>query len=87
MAKVEVYTSVFCAACDRAKELLTRKGIPFDEIEVSANAEKTREMTARSNGRRTVPQIFVGGEYVGGFQELYRLECQGRLDEKLGIAK
>jgi glutaredoxin 3 len=86
MTEVEIYSSAFCAYCDQAKALLERKGVAFTEIDVSMNAEKAREMIERTGGRRSVPQIFVGGKYVGDFQTLYALDREGKLDELLGIA-
>lgn len=81
---VEIYTTPFCGYCHAAKRLLARKAVAFSEIDVSADAEQRRRMTARATGRRTVPQIFIGGAHVGGFDELCALERAGRLDPLLG---
>ena len=66
--------------------LLENKGIDYNEISVDGEPEKREEMVKRSNGVTSVPQIFIGGEHVGGCDDLYALESQGLLDEKLGIA-
>jgi len=87
MKSVEIYSSTFCGPCNRAKELLTRKGVAYTEIDISADAGKRREMTDRSGGRTSVPQIFIGGAHVGGFQDLLELDRRGRLDEMLGLAR
>jgi glutaredoxin 3 len=86
MTDVEIYSSMFCGFCNRAKELLAAKGVAFTEFDVSLDAGKRREMLARSGGRRTVPQIFIGGRHVGGWNELSGLERKGELDRLLGIA-
>ncbi|MGB8274817.1 MAG: glutaredoxin 3 [Alphaproteobacteria bacterium] len=83
MRQVEIYTRVLCAYCHRAKKLLGAKNVPFVEYDVTMDAEKRREMVARSGGRTTMPQIFVGGEHVGDSEELLRLEREGRLDRIL----
>lgn len=83
MAKVEVYTTTFCPFCVRAKTLLKRKGIEFDEIDVSDDDELREKMVELAGGRRTVPEIFVNGKIVGGFDELRALDDAGKLDELL----
>jgi glutaredoxin 3 len=83
MAKIEIYTTPFCPFCSRAKALLTRKGIAFDEIDVTMVPGARDEMVSRSGGRRTVPQIFIDGDGIGGSDELYALDSQGDLDRKL----
>jgi len=85
MTRIEIYTTMFCGYCARAKKLLEHKGVAFVEIDVSMDADKRREMAERSGGRRTVPQIFVGGAHIGDSQELHALERAGRLDSILGI--
>jgi glutaredoxin 3 len=82
MVDVVVYTSVPCPYCVQAKRLLDRKGVPYREIDVSGDAEKRAEMM-RASGRRTVPQIFIAEQSVGGFEELYELEQSGQLDALL----
>ena len=83
MARIEIYTTRFCAYCQSAKALLTRKGLTFSEIDVTGDHEGRNQMVQRANGRMTVPQIFVGATHVGGFDELYRLERAGKLDPLL----
>jgi len=83
MAAVEIYTILYCPYCQEAKELLSRKGVSFNEIDVSGNRERRKEMIQRANGRSTYPQIFIGAIHVGGFDELYALDEAGRLDALL----
>lgn len=80
--QVVLYTTRFCPYCTRARALLVRKGVEFNDIPVDADPERRAEMQARS-GRRTVPQIWIGDYHVGGFDELAALEREGRLDELL----
>lgn len=80
MKPVEIYTSPLCGFCHAAKRLLKQKGVEFHEIDVLANAKRKPEMIKRANGKRTVPQIFVGNVHVGGCDDLYELERQGKLD-------
>jgi glutaredoxin 3 len=86
MPKIELYTTPICPYCHAAKELLERKGAAFTEINVMGNAEKRQEMIARSGGRMTVPQIFIGPTHVGGCDDLYDLENDGKLDPLLAAA-
>ena len=81
MAHVIVYSKAYCPYCDRAKQLLTHKGINFEEIRVDLEPNKLEEMLAISEGRRTVPQIFINGKGIGGFDDLWALEQQGQLDK------
>lgn len=83
MKPVEIYTSPFCGYCHAAKRLLTSKGVDFLEIDVMVTPERRAEMVQRANGGRTVPQIFIGGEHVGGCDELHALERAGKLDALL----
>ncbi len=83
MKNVEIYTSPFCGFCHAAKRLLTDKGVTFTEIDVSRDPAQRQTMMQRSNGGRTVPQIFIGQTHVGGCDELYSLERSGRLDPLL----
>jgi glutaredoxin 3 len=78
MAKVEIYTTKTCPYCVRAKDLLTRKKIPFVEIDVSDDMVQRQEME-RLSGRRTVPQVFINGQSIGGCDDLYALEAAGKL--------
>lgn len=86
MARVEIYSTLFCPYCARAKSLLAKKGVDFINIDVIEDTSRRAEMVERSGGRQTVPQIFIDGEHIGGSDELYALERAGGLDAKLGIA-
>jgi glutaredoxin 3 len=86
MAKVEIYSTMWCGYCARARALLQRKGVAFEDIDVDADGDKRDEMIQRAGGRRTVPQIFIDGRHVGGSDELAALERAGKLDALLGIA-
>lgn len=77
---IRVYSTAFCSYCERAKALLTRKGLPFSEIRVDEDPASRDEMLRQSGGRRTVPQIFIGERHVGGFDDLYALDRNGELD-------
>ena len=79
MKTVEIYTTPSCSYCQAAKRLLTRKGAAFTEIDVSGNAALRTEMTRRSGGGQTVPQIFIGGHHAGGCDDLHALDHAGRL--------
>ena len=83
MANVEIYTKTGCPYCARAKALLDGKGVRYEETEISGNPAGREEMLGRANGRTTVPQIFIGGEHVGGSDDLAALEGAGRLDAML----
>jgi len=78
-----MYTTPICPYCVRAKALLGKKGVPIEEIDVLSNDAARQEMLSKSNGMRTVPQIFVGDTHVGGFDELYALDKAGKLDPLL----
>ncbi len=84
MAKIEIYTTMFCGYCARAKKLLESKGAPYTEIGVDMDPEGRRAMVARANGRTTVPQIFIDGTHIGGSDELAALDRAGKLDPLLG---
>ena len=79
MVKIEVYTTMMCPYCYRAKKLLSQHGADFTEIDVMADQDRRREMIQRAGGRRTVPQIFINGTHVGGCEELYALDAAGKL--------
>jgi len=83
MKPVEIYTSPMCGYCHAAKRLLTQKGVEFTEIDVWATPERKPEMIQRAKGGRTVPQIFIGEDHVGGCDELHELERAGKLDALL----
>jgi len=80
---IEIYTSPYCGYCTRAKSLLSRKGVGFKEIDVSDGGGRRAEMSQRSGGRHTVPQIFIDGKHVGGCDDLYALDAAGALDPML----
>jgi glutaredoxin 3 len=82
MAQVTVYSGPNCPYCEKAKALLNRKNISFQEFNVKEDAAKLEEMLARS-GRKTIPQIFIDGKHVGGCDDLYALESEGKLDGML----
>jgi len=79
MAEVEIYTTMWCGYCSRAKRLLAEHGVAFREIDVSAEPERRPEMMSRAGGRSTVPQIFINGSHVGGCDELQALDAAGKL--------
>jgi glutaredoxin 3 len=81
VAKVEIYTKTFCGFCVRARHLLESKGVDFEEYVIDGGGPKRQEMIQRANGRTTVPQIFVNGQHVGGCNDLFALEHDGRLDD------
>ncbi len=83
MAKVQVYTTPYCAFCVRAKMLLQRRGVEFEEIDVSGDPELRTKLVEMSGGRRTVPKIFVNDRIVGGYEELRALDDAGKLDDLL----
>ena len=83
MAKIEIYTSPLCGFCHRAKGLLNRKNVEFEDIDVMMDRVRKAEMVERAGGRTSVPQIFIDGEHVGGCDDLYALEKAGKLDPML----
>jgi len=83
MLKVTVYTRPLCGFCARALALLKQKGADIEDICAAFDKEKREQMLARSGGRRTYPQIFVGETHIGGFEELHALERAGKLDALL----
>ena len=83
MAEVVIYTRDFCYYSEAAKELLTRKGVAFKEINASGNRELRQQMIERANGGNTFPQVFIGDTHVGGCDELYALDDAGKLDALL----
>ena len=86
MAKVEMYTTAWCPYCARARALLQQKGVDCIEIDLDEEPERRDEMLRRAGGRTSVPQIFIGGEHIGGCDEMVALDRKGLLDAKLGIA-
>ena len=83
MANVEVYSTQYCPFCVRAKALLKNKGIAFTEIDVSRDSALREKMVELAGGRRTVPEIFINGKIIGGYDELHALEMAGELDSLL----
>ena len=83
MAKVEIYTTSYCPFCFRAKNLLKSKGIAFNEIDVTDDDAMREKMIELSGGRRTVPEIFINGKIVGGYEELTALDARGELNAML----
>ena len=83
MAEVVIYTRDFCYYSDAARELLTRKGVAFTDINATGNRELRQQMIERANGGSTFPQVFIGETHVGGCDELYALEEDGKLDALL----
>lgn len=79
-----MYSTQFCPYCMRARRLLKQKGVDYTEIPVGGDRALWKEMEQRS-GRNTVPQIFINGESVGGYDDIAALDRQGKLDQKLGI--
>jgi len=86
LAEIEIYTSPLCGYCQAAKRLLAKKQLAFTEIDVASEPDRRREMVARADGRRTVPQIFIAGRGIGGCDELYGLDRTGELDRLLAGA-
>lgn len=80
MSEVVVYSKAYCSYCERAKQLLTHKGIEYTEYRVDLEPDHFAAMLAKSEGRRTLPQIFINDQAIGGFDELWALEQQGNLD-------
>ena len=85
MSSVTIYTSFYCTYCRRAKRLLERKQVDYEEIRLDEDAEKRKELVEKLNWR-TVPMIFVNGQFIGGYDELSALERSGELDRMLNSA-
>lgn len=84
-AKVEIYTKMFCGYCARAKALLDAKGVEYLEYDITMGGEKKRELAERKPDARTVPQVFIDGEAIGGSDDLAAHDRAGRLDALLGL--
>jgi glutaredoxin 3 len=82
---VEIYGTSLCGPCERARRLLRRKGVEFEYINLEEQPQRRAEMLQRC-GRRSVPQIFIAGQHIGGFDELSELEAAGGLDRLLAPA-
>ena len=85
MTEITIYTRDFCGYCTRAKALLTKKGASYNEIDGTYDTKVRAEMMARSAGRNTFPQIFIGTKYIGGCDDLYALDAEGGLDALLEL--
>lgn len=85
MKKIKIYTTPYCPFCIKAKNLLKNKKITFEEIDLSEHPEKLNEMVSRSNGARTVPQIFADNTHIGDCDYIHELDYKGELDKILGI--
>lgn len=83
MAKVTIYTTPICPYCQMAKQLLTRKGVAFEEINVMGNPTLRAELQVKAGGRNTVPQIWIDDKHVGGCDDLYELDAAGQLETLL----
>jgi glutaredoxin 3 len=83
MKQVRIYTTPICPYCVRAKSLLKKKGADVEEVDVFMDMQAREEMESRAGGARSVPQIFIGETYIGGCDELYALEKEGKLDPLL----
>jgi len=83
MSQIEIYTTYTCPYCHAAKDLLKRKGVKFDEINVTGDPVARSTMSSRANGRTSVPQVFIDGRHVGGCDDLYALDEAGELDALL----
>ncbi|HET6161759.1 MAG TPA: glutaredoxin 3 [Dongiaceae bacterium] len=79
MARVEIYTTMLCPYCWRAKKLLEERGAAFQEVDVMCDGSLRNEMRQRAGGRTSVPQIFINGQHVGGCDDLYALDRVGKL--------
>ena len=86
MKKVVIYTGPMCNYCSAAKHLLNKKKVSYEEINIGYDEKKRDEMLKKSNGAKTIPQIFVEEKHIGGYVELKALEAKGELDSLLGIS-
>ena len=84
--RIEIYTTLFCPFCIRAKQLLDSKGVMYYETDVTARLSLRKAMTERAGGRTSVPQIFIDGQHIGGCNDLLALERSGQLDRLLQVA-
>ena len=85
MPNIEIYTTAICPYCVAAKNFLKGKGQSWTEIRVDSDPGKREEMTVRSNNRRTVPQIFIDGTHVGGYDDMIAMERAGKLGDLLKV--
>ena len=84
MAEVVIYSKDYCPYCTAAKGLLDEKGVEYKDIDVTNNEEALNEMLSKSEGRTSVPEIFIDGRLIGGFDDMKALEDSGDLDKLLG---
>ena len=84
MPKIEIYTTTICPYCHAAKDLLQKKGVAFDEINLNQQPQLRDTMVTRAQGGTTVPQIFIDGTHIGGCDDIYALDAKGALDPLLG---
>ena len=82
-ASIVIYSKTTCPFCDAAKNLLTQKGVGYEEINLDEDPSKAQEMLAKSNNQKSVPQIFIGDTHVGGFDELKAVDGKGELESLL----
>ena len=87
MSEIELYATMFCPYCARARALLKRKGAVYTEFDITEELARRDEMIRRAGGRTSVPQIFINGEHIGGSDELAALDRAGELDGILGSTK
>ena len=85
MKNIEIYTGPLCAFCDRAIALLNKKGVSFKKIDLASDPNRMEDMIKKTNGMRTVPQIFIDGQHIGGSDKLQDLENEGKLNSLLGV--
>ena len=83
MEKVIIYTGPMCNFCSAAKHLLNKKKVSYTEFDIATDPSKRQEMQEKTNGARTIPQIFIGDNHIGGFRQLYALEKENKLDSLL----
>jgi glutaredoxin 3 len=81
--RVEIYTKFLCGYCSHAKSVLAKKGVDYEEYDISLGGPKRTEMIERANGRISVPQIFIAGRHIGGCDDLVALDAAGKLDPLL----
>ncbi len=86
MTKIEIYTTNVCPYCVKAKNLLQQKGVDYIEYNLNEKPELMAEMQERANGARTVPQIFIDNNHIGGCDDIYAMQTEGKLDSMLGDA-
>ncbi len=80
MARVKVFSTAICPICEKTKHLLKKWGIPYEEARVDSDMTARREFTQKTNGARSVPQILIDGEWIGGFSDLTELHMEDKLD-------